>query len=296
MKKALRLSAHLIIIAFFLSLFFHTIIILYSLVRKTSSLHDFLEKKEEELKIMRDRDEWVHTKARAGSFGAPIFFQDEPEEYVEPTTQQPNDQPRELQQPESITELHQQPEQQTVQKPQLTTSIQEPLSHSIPSQKSLATKTKLPEKVKPLVRQTIRFDEYKRKPPLSLSQLTQGFLEHARNQGTHSIEMIGKKMGIASDMQMKYERYIEKILWCMQNSCIIHRSKTPTYVSDILATIVISIARDGTLKELRMIQSSGYRDIDTYMMFICKDASSSFPPVPSYIPDNIVRFGIHWRL
>ena len=123
------------------------------------------------------------------------------------------------------------------------------------------------------------------KPPLSLAQLTQGFLNHVKDEGKHAIHMLGKKNGMPSDEQIKYERYLQKISWCLQNSFNINNDHFPTSTTtEVEVHVLLALNRDGSVKLCRVAKTSGDRQLDQFTLSIFNDASSSFPPVPHYLP------------
>jgi hypothetical protein len=98
--------------------------------------------------------------------------------------------------------------------------------------------------------------------------------------------MLGMKRGIPSDEQMKYERYLQKLSWCLQNSFNINEGKTPRTSADTEIHLFFSLNRDGILQQLTLKKSSGSKLLDDFVIFVFQEASQSFPPVPSYLPDN----------
>lgn len=123
--------------------------------------------------------------------------------------------------------------------------------------------------------------------PLTLAQLTKGFLEHIKEEGKDRITMIGQEGRTPTAEQLKHERYIEKLSWCLQNSFKINRDKFP--VTEPVKTAVkvyLALNQNGTVKELGIVESSGNRLLDQFTQYIFRDASSSFPPVPQYLPHN----------
>jgi hypothetical protein len=158
--------------------------------------------------------------------------------------------------------------------PSVTTKIKPPTPSSSANRSSNAF-SKAPAKENAL------------KPPITLAQLTQGFLHHRKEQsGSYGISMLGMKRGIPSEEQMRYERYLQKLVWCLQNSFNINRYKQPAISSDVPVHVFFSLDRDGILQHLSIKKSSGNMYIDQFVLFIFQDASSSFPPVPSYLTDN----------
>lgn len=290
-----RLGRNFTIIAFLLSLLFHITTIFYIFIQKTKNdlISASIEKNQEKSQKPYQHPCWVETKARPGNFGAPVFFDDEYEEQNEPLEEkkQTNDN-------NFLQEIKEKESQENIQ------NLPTPPSHE---NKEIATNTSIIDPSPPLSQQKIYVSPKKEKkiisppkqydknyspstpsikPSLTLAQLTQGFL-HQRKQdsGTHSISMIGKQ-GLATDEQLKYERYLQKISWCIQNSFEINRSRFPSLSQTVTFKIFFAIARNGSVSQLALHQSSGNIHIDQCVLFVLREASTSFPPMPSYLPDD----------
>ena len=132
------------------------------------------------------------------------------------------------------------------------------------------------------------------KRKLTLADLAKGFLTHLKNEGQDALKMYGKKGAKATQEQLKLQRYVQKIVWQLENSMRIHRGRLKiTRELETELYIYLALNRNGTLKELKLSKSSGIREIDNFYMFIFKDASTSFPPVPSYLPGNPLKLNFH---
>jgi hypothetical protein len=228
-------------------------------------------------------NEWVETKARAGNFGTPVFFKDEFESsYAEASEDRPeateskSEENLEKKEKEQVSVT--QKENVTITSTPETTSLtRESETKSVPQKKISQSKT-FSQAPKPLTAP---------KPPLTLAQLSQGFLNHVKNEGNHSIHMLGKKNGRPSDEQIKYERYLQKLSWCLQNSFNIHNDRFPVSAAmNDTAQILLSLNKDGSMKHCHVSKTSGNRDLDYFITFIFNDASTSFPPVPQYLPHD----------
>lgn len=282
-KESMKLidrTKKLIITAFLLSLLFHASSILYFLWQGTDKQKtQSLQEKEDELKQeIKKREEWVETKARQNNFGAPVMFQDVPNEEEQPEQEEvptPEVQPVTETVPEKVT-----PEEKNVSFQELTQQTAAPSPKKPPIEKKAAPQKKPSQTTPRPTRQPAT-----KKPPLSLAQLTQGFLNHVKDEGTHAIHMLGKKTGIPSDEQIKHERYLQKISWCLQNSFNINNDRFPAS-SNTQADVHIQLAlnRDGTMKHCNVAKTSGNIHLDKFTLFVFNDASTSFPPVPQYLP------------
>ena len=295
--KTIQRTKKFIIAAFLLSLLFHTSSIIYVVWQgANNNSTQSLQEKEEILKQnVQKQDEWAEAKARAGNFGAPVMFQDEPS-YADPseTTQEQPEDKHDKVNPDSI----QKPEQKIIEEiiPEKVipkdkhVSLQEPVEEVRPK----ATKSKQAPQQQPSpmqARKSARPPQQKKmtapKPPLSLAQLTQGFLNHVKDEGKHAIHMLGKKTGVPSDEQIKYERYLQKLSWCLQNSFNINNDRfPPSATTDSTVYIMLALNKDGTMRNCNVAKTSGNSQLDQFTLFIFNDASTSFPPVPTYLPHD----------
>jgi outer membrane biosynthesis protein TonB len=282
----------IIFLAFLLSLLFHFGGIVYVAISSfLSPSYKAREDKQNERmenhqKINKQQNEWVETKARAGNFGTPVCLQDE----FEPSTDKSvsDEQIIEKLEPSEITP---QEKEQIKQEDKILESISEEKNTPAKIQPtSITTEHAIKPRAQKKIPQQNRQPSKPLsapKPPLTLSQLTQGFLNHVKNEGTHAIHMLGKKSGTPSDEQIKYERYLQKLSWCLQNSFNIYNNRFPASAKmDDSAQILLSLNKDGTMRHCHVSKTSGSRDLDQFIVFIFNDASSSFPPVPQYLPHN----------
>lgn len=119
---------------------------------------------------------------------------------------------------------------------------------------------------------------------LTLAAIGRGFIEETRYNGDHNITMLGKKGGIVTAEQLKIERYVERLSWCLQNSFKLLRntidhcitSKTEVY-------IYLQLDRSGSIQDLKLLKSCGNATLDNYTLTVFKNAGTSFPPIPTYI-------------
>jgi len=125
---------------------------------------------------------------------------------------------------------------------------------------------------------------------VSLADITKGLVQKLNHQSDHLVNALSEKTGHVSAEQIRYERYFKKIEWHFNNSEKIHRS---SYINSLAAAskqikgplkIYLALNRNGSLLDLKIIQSCGAPVIDDYFIFILRDASSSFPPVPNFLP------------
>lgn len=306
----LRIGRNVTIIAFLLSLLFHISTIFYIFLQKThKNLFEKIDHNEQNIAQLLQtiptpqQKSWVTTQARAGNFGSPVFFEDLPEETDDiPTTSsttkeesirqeniEPINQKQELEHEEQST-----PEEEPIKEipiPPTTKQTHSTENNNVfintvstaPQQPRTAPKKTTPRKKRtPAAPKTNG-----PKPPITLAQLTQGFLAHSsNNSGSSRVSMVGMKTGMPSHEQLKYDRYLEKLEWCFQNSLNINRDRIPPISSNVTVYIALAINRNGTVKHLAVSQSSGNIMFDKFILFLFQDASSSFPPIPQYLPDD----------
>ncbi len=297
--------------------------------------------------------DWVERKGRASNFGAPVMFQDEPEDIntytsssailrqaqdertgedrpaTEDTTDPSTDNPEQDTQETSFDETASQendPADNIADAETATASNEVALPDRVsdtyseqPSDKppvkkrTRRRKKRSPTSLKPRrvlhslgeggragrakkESQSTQQTQYAGtaqgpKPPLSLSQLTQGFLNHLNSGGNSAISIMSNKRGRPTDEQLKYERYLQKISWCIQNSYNIFSDRCPPIPVDTSLRVHIAIKRDGTTQQLALGKSSQNLLLDAFTLQVFRDASSSFPPIPQYIIKEPILLG-----
>lgn len=240
----------------------------------------------------KDKLAWAARKAHANQFGAPVIFQDLQEELMQNQTDQ-------------ATESA---EQNTPKNQELTQTMQETSAEENntfqPKEEELIDRlanNEMPEETNQQLetnistpKQSSQIKQYKQQPipsspkkPPTLAQLTKGFLEHIKNEGKDRITIEGQEGITPTADQLKHERYIEKLSWCLQNSFKINRDKFPvTNPIKTMVKVYLALNKNGTVQELHIVESSGNQLLDRFTQFVFQDASSSFPPVPQYLPHN----------
>lgn len=313
--NTIQRTKEFIIIAFLLSLLFHTSSVFYVIWQGNNNKSEALQEKEEILKqkLQSKREEWVETKARAGNFGAPVLFQDEPfhadTQILDEPTQDALEEKSEEKTETILRQAQDERREDGAQRLLVSLSNDQDERREDGAQHSLVSlsndqdeqrkdKAQQQEQKQPRKKKTTKKTRQKHateqttqnflpppKPPLSLAQLAQGFLHHLKNEGTHAIHMLGKKTGMPSDEQIKYERYLQKLNWCLQNSFNINKNRIPpsTSIHDTLH-ITLVLNKDGSMQQCSISKKSENPHFDQFALFIFNDASTSFPPVPSYLP------------
>jgi hypothetical protein len=125
------------------------------------------------------------------------------------------------------------------------------------------------------------------KKMVSMTDLARGFLDNIKNEGTHAVTMIGgKEGGKVTTEQLKVERYVQRLNWCLQNSFRIHRNRYRQYHPATTAEVYLVLERTGRIKEVRILRSSGDPLLDDHTLFVFNDAGTAFPSVPQYLPQD----------
>lgn len=126
----------------------------------------------------------------------------------------------------------------------------------------------------------------KKKPDLTLAQLTQGFMQHLQES---PMTVQSQNQGQASMEQLQQMHYMQKIIGCIVNSYKIHNNSNLRGYNMNPARIELALNKDGTIHTLQLVQSSGNMTIDQFLMNMFQDASSSFPPLPSSFKEQTLH-------
>lgn len=125
---------------------------------------------------------------------------------------------------------------------------------------------------------------------LSFAQLAKGFMTHLNKGGGDArAEILGPEGKVTAE-QLKHERFIQKLNACFDKSISIHRDKQPDLYDKHSLQVAFVLNRNGSLGHLKLVESSGKPAFDNYMLFIIQDASTSFPPLPRFIPGDKYLF------
>lgn len=130
---------------------------------------------------------------------------------------------------------------------------------------------------------------------LTLADIGQGFLAQTKHNGTYGVTMEGTKGGHVTDEQIKVERYVERLTWCLQNSLRIQRSSIePLVRTEMSVYVFLELERSGAIRRVELIRSCGEPRLDQLTLAVFKDAGSAFPPVPTYL--TITPFAINYHV
>jgi len=248
--------------------------------------HLLAPQQDEQEMVTPDNPEWAELKARQSMRSIPVIMYQEP---AAPTPQQelPDQQPE---QEIETTETTKETDQKDKPTPEDMPTGDQVVEHPAPMQETLQQEdgtraaTPAPKKVRRKKKKRPSQQKTTANNLALLAQMTQGLIDQMTNEGNNTINMAGAKNGIPTDEQLKYERYVARLIGCIQNAFhiqwnnFINKRTVFTYCATHIA-----IGRDGQVQEVQVIQSSGFKDIDQLMINVIKYASSSFPPIPSYI-------------
>lgn len=141
--------------------------------------------------------------------------------------------------------------------------------------------------------QTVQYDQkiptdiYKHLPQakkmITLADIARGFLAQQGTGTDSGLRMKGVKKQPPGE-QIKYERYAQKINWCVQNSFNIHRRKL-ILSRAVRATIkvLLELNQNGIIHDVQLVYASGLPELDEFIIFLFKDAGKSFPPLPKFL-------------
>lgn len=250
---------------------------------------EFMEQVREQAAMNPESAEWAEMKARASEFGTTVLFQDEPE--FTPASQVAQKQPAQEKKEEKPKTIDR---EDTLSAEKVAAVDKEPTQIVEESTKEEATSSKsytaaqIDQKIQGMTASGKK--EAAPKAPITLSTIAKGFLSTLDQGGRDSMSMQGKRGGHPTADQLNYQRYMEKFGRCVSNSHNIHKDKLPHTQIRVPVSVTITLLRDGTLKDSYISLSSGIKAIDDYILFIHRDASPGFPPVPSSIKDELLHF------
>ncbi len=117
-----------------------------------------------------------------------------------------------------------------------------------------------------------------------MAGITRGYLDQLQNEGNDLVQTIGgdpnKK---PTAQQLKEQQYVAKVIWCLQNARSILSPLVLKERQDMTIFITLILDQNGKKIDLKLTRSSGNPTVDDYFMKLFEYASSSFPPLPSYI-------------
>jgi outer membrane biosynthesis protein TonB len=130
-------------------------------------------------------------------------------------------------------------------------------------------------------------DEQK-KAAQQLATLSRGYLDQIKTQGNNLVTLVGGDTSkLPTALQLQYVRYWAKLQWSLQNSLYANTDRYPsTKQLRCQMRVLCSVKRDGAIQELKILDSSGDNQFDTFIYYSFEQAASSFPPLPAFITQD----------
>lgn len=117
-----------------------------------------------------------------------------------------------------------------------------------------------------------------------MAGITRGYLDQLQNEGSDLVQTVGgdpnKK---PTAQQLKEQQYVAKVIWCLQNARSILSPLVLKERQDLTIYVTLILDQNGKKIDLKLTRPSGNPTVDDYFMKLFEYASSSFPPLPSYI-------------
>lgn len=111
---------------------------------------------------------------------------------------------------------------------------------------------------------------------LTLNKLASGFHAYADNK----IATREK----AHDQSITHQRFLEKIVSCIQTLFFINKQKLIPYITtEKTVDILLELKRNGFLNGIIVSKTSGDHTFDTFIKGMIEEAAKSFPPIPQLI-------------
>ena len=174
--------------------------------------------------------------------------------------------------------------------------------------KSIDIKKQLPKptpirKVTP-IKKTKPYTE-KNKPPkkdLTLADVFKGMSQYSEKQGKNLVLYKNAHLlpqGTPTEEQIRRERYLAKVMSCIhtmikisRNTFEHHEKISPYTIPE--AVYAVTINKNGRTGHIRLLRSSGIKKYDIFALNLLKEASKSFPPIPNYLHQDVITFGMHF--
>lgn len=214
--------------------------------------------------------------ARSSDFGAPVIFEDDMQESQEESPQDTTPVEKKHEDQEPPKEAPEMVPMQSAPAPISAAQIQpsKVIKKRIRKQNPSANKTKS----SPV------------KKELTFADLAAGFLQtihRTRTQGNALISRRGDPNVAPTEQDLKYSSYMAKFQWYLEHSSRIHPFKpNPPISQDALMKILISIDKEGNVKAVQIVQTSGRIDLDAHIEKIITKASP-FPELPEHFGTSL---------
>ena len=125
----------------------------------------------------------------------------------------------------------------------------------------------------------------------SIVAMTKGFVENLKNEGNDWLERKGDDNKRPSFEEMKYISYEQEVNWHLQNSWKQNFGCRPwEKVIEGKAVIDFKITLNGDVKDVKLLQSSGYSELDNIILKSVHLAAP-FPPLPKHFGKDVYNTG-----
>jgi outer membrane biosynthesis protein TonB len=233
--------------------------------------------------------EWAEMKMGAGNFGAPVEFVDYADvpEYGHPDGDEIGTETQQEEQEELVA-----PPQELSKDPSIRTSTSLSTTQDVyPSYATQGSTFLAGDHTQSDIEQPKPERKKTRKKKgatkgVTLAHLAQGYLDSLDQGGSYTIGMAGNPNKLPTNEQLQLENFSGKLIWHVQNIHHINfeRFNLPAMQSSI--HIYFMLDRKGHMSNLKILQSSGNAKVDDYILYLFKEASSSFPPLPQFIKQD----------
>jgi TonB family protein len=120
----------------------------------------------------------------------------------------------------------------------------------------------------------------RKRPKKNIIAMTKGFIENLKNKGEDALEKRGDDSKIPSFEELKYLSYEQRVSWQLQSSWKRNYASKSNVIEGKVG-IEFSIDKGGNFLSMKLLQSSGYSDLDSVVMDNIKLAAP-FPPLPNH--------------
>lgn len=279
--------------------------------------HDQQRKQQPSVPEMHDNqhddssDMPAELRSRASSFGAPVVFQDMPDqqeqqkteeqkdvvEKEEETTQQETTESEKAQEP--VQEIQEEPAthndmepspEQTTQEEPSPDGVQIAPTPAAPQRKKRRKKKKVTSDLQTDMHASQSHDQ----PSMTFAQLAQGFLDTLDQGGQDWFSRKGDPKKRPDFEELKYLSYTQKIAWYLQQAWHAQPPTITRAVPNAVLYVHLIINKEGELVNLIVLQNSGVDEFDTAILQGIRTAGP-FPPLPEHFKKELldIKFGIH---
>ena len=124
------------------------------------------------------------------------------------------------------------------------------------------------------------------KKQLTLADLAEGFINTLNRGGQDWLDREGNENIRPDFKELKYQSYIQKVIWYMQNEWRATQGKLNTQVNgEYVLSVIITFLKDGKVGNVHVVQPSGYAHLDEFLVRGIRNAGP-YPPLPNHFNTN----------